>query len=251
MIPDLIRLGYWLVPWSRSPRKPMVKDWLAKKPDAAGFIRAYGDSIDWAVVPVETCVLDIEKKNGLDGAADLATLGLEGLLAGANTMSKSGGFHIWFRQPAGKQLSGGFHILPGVEAKARNGSVHIPPSDGYVQIRPITELQDMPENLVAAWEAAAKKQNTKGVSYGVERYAIGQRRKRMCSMAGYLRSGGLTAENLIAALLSIRDTHCEDPSTFSDQEVVEIAKDYARRPARSAPDCRWFPGRQNEDRGPG
>jgi hypothetical protein len=227
----------------------MVKEWLTKKPDAAGFLRAYGDSIDWAIVPTDTCVLDIEMKNGLDGCADLASIGMQHLLVGAHTRTKSGGFHLWFKQPASVQLTGGFHILPGVEAKARNGSVHIPPSNGYIQIHAIENLKEMPPILVDMWQAAAKKRDTKEVNYGCERYPMGQRRQRMCSMAGYLRAGGLVADNLIAALLSIRDTHCEDPSTFTDQEVIEIAKDYAKRPARSEPDCSWFPRIKNEDRG--
>jgi len=239
--------GYHLVPWSRNPRKPLIKGWLEKGVDPAGFIRAYGEDLDWAVVPTFACVLDLEMKNGLDGVEDLRNLDPRALsYARRNpvTKTKSGGFHIWFRQPA-EPLTGGHHIRPGVEAKAINGSVHIPPSAGYTEITPLCKPEDLPELpavILDAWKATAKVPG-QSKTYCVERYAMGERRARLCSMAGRLRAAGLTYPELNAALLAVRDARCEDPSTFTDAEIHGIAHDYSRRPERSEPDRSWFPAR--------
>jgi len=248
-IPQLIEWGYWLVPWSRDPRRPLVRDWKNKKPDALGFHRAYGDSIDWAIVPCAgVVVLDIEMKNGLDGVRDLLDLigdeDLHCLDWWIQTRTKSNGRHYWFRQPVGKELVGGHYLAPGVEAKALTGSVHIPPSTGYRWITPLTEpilLPTLPKRLLEAWERTAKIKSNGASIYKAEIYAMGERRSRLCSMAGRLRQAGLTEPELVAALLSVRDTRCEDPPSFSDAEIVGIAKDYARKPERTEPDTSWFP----------
>lgn len=243
-IPQLIEWGYWLVPWSRNPRKPMVRDWQNTKPNALGFHRAYGDSIDWAIVPRDgVVVLDIEMKNGLDGVRDLADIGA-GQVTQHYTRTRSHGFHLWFRQPAGKELIGGHHIRPGIEAKAITGSVHIPPSVGYSWGSPLVApycLPELPACLVDAWEKSAKVKTSRDGQYKAETYPMGERRARLCSMAGRLRTAGLIETELVAALLAIRDTRCEDPSTFSDEEIIGIAKDYARKPERTEPDTTWFP----------
>ncbi len=241
VIADLHSWGYHLVPWSRQPRKPMVQGWLDKHTDPTGFLRAYGDDMDWAIVPTDTVVLDLEMKGGLDGMRDLQEFGE--ILPGAITQTKSGGFHYWFRQPEGQRLVGGHHIRPGIEAKAINGSVHIPPSKGYTAIIALgcpASLPVVPPVIVDAWLKSA---TVKGQSktYAVEVYGTGERRARLCSMAGRLRAAGLTYPELVAALLAVRDTRCEDPSTVTDAEIVGIAKDYAQKPERPAPDTSWFP----------
>lgn len=245
-VADLIAMGYWLVPWCRNPRKPMVTDWLTKKPNAAGFLAAYGDSIDWAIVPIDAVVLDIEMKNGLDGFADLAELTGLGNVCDivATTKTKSGGYHLWFQQPDGERLEGGFHIRPGIEAKAINGSVHVPPSVGYKSLLGLVAPQDLPEMpsvLLDAWRKAASVRGQSKQSYKTEIYTNGERRQRLCSMAGKLRSCGLTEPELIACLLSVRDQRCEDPETFSDDEIIGIARDYAKRPERTEQDRSWLP----------
>ena len=254
-IPQLIEWGYWLVPWSRNPRKPMVRDWQKTKPNAHGFHIAYRDEIDWAIVPRDgVVVLDIEMKGGLNGERDFSDIyGREpdsfGIWLCPAARTKSGGLHLWFRQPAGKELVGGHHIRPGIEAKAITGSVHIPPSVGYSWLSPLVALDCLPELppcLVDAWEKSAKVKTSCDRQYKAETYSMGERRARLCSMAGRLRSAGLTETELAAALLAIRDNRCEDPSTFTDAEIVGIAKDYARKPDRTQPDTSWFPASQQD-----
>jgi hypothetical protein len=217
----------------------MITGWLEKRSDPTAYRTVYGDDIDWAIVPTNgVVVLDLEMKGGLDGVADLAAFGP--MPEGPMTKTKSGGFHRWFRSPG---LVGGHHIRPGIEAKAVNGSVHIPPSVGYTAIIPLCPpdaLPALPDNLVDAWRSSATMPG-QSKSYAVEVYAMGERRSRLCSMAGRLRSVGLTLPELTAALMAVRDTRCADPSTFSDAEIIGIAKDYAKRTERSEPDTSWFP----------
>jgi hypothetical protein len=220
----------------------MVRDWLTTKPNAEGFLRAYKDEIDWAIVPTDTVVLDIEMKGGLDGMRDLQEFGE--VLPGAITQTKSGGFHYWFRQPVGKTLTGGHHIRPGIEAKAINGSVHVPPSVGYLSIIDLgcpASLPVLPENLVAAWERSATVRTSRDGQYKAETYPMGERRARLCSMAGRLRSCGLTEPELFAALVAVRDHRCDGDGAPTDTDLLRIAKDYAQKPERSAPDTSWFP----------
>jgi len=221
----------------------MVTEWQTKKPNAAGFLRAYGDTIDWAVVPMSgAVVLDIEMKGGLDGMADLEAF--SPLPHGPSTLTKSGGRHLWFREPPDLRLEGGHHIRPGIEAKARNGSGHIPPSVGYSSLRDIGRIEDlpvMPPDLVDAWQKSAKVRTQAEQAFKNVTYPSSERRKHICSMAGRLRSAGLTETELIAALLAVRDCRCEDPSTFSDEEIIGIAKDYAKRAERSEPSKAWMP----------
>lgn len=243
-VSQLIDWGYWLVPWSRNPRKPLVQEWQTKKPNAAGFLRAYGDTIDWAIVPRDgVVVLDIEMKGGLNGLADLREFASL-KYAGPLTITKSNGRHMWFREPKGVMLDGGHHIRPGIEAKSRNGSVHIPPSVGYTSEREITDPADLPElpaDLVDAWQTTARIRAQSTQSYTAIRYPESERRKHICSMAGRLRSAGLTETELIASLLAVRDCRCDNPSTFSDDEIIGIAKDYATRQQYSEPSKEWMP----------
>jgi hypothetical protein len=219
----------------------MVRDWATKKPNALGFLRAYPDC-DWAIVPRSgVVVLDLEMKNGLDGLADLMTLGP--VPDCPTTFTKSGGRHLWFR--CEEPLTGGHHLLPGLEAKAENGSVHIPPSVGYTwqtQLVAPHDLPLLPQRILDKWKQTATLRACRdGSTYRTETYPLGERRARLCSMAGRLRNEGLTEPELLAALLAIRDARCEDPSSFTDHEIKGIAKDYAKRPERTEPDCSWFP----------
>ena len=251
MIQQLHEWGYWCVPWHRTPRKPMVDQYLTKRRDPAGFLSLFPDA-DWAVVPTTTVVLDLEMKGGLDGLRDIQEFGL--LVPGAITQTKSGGFHYWYRQPEGLTLTGGFHIRPGVEAKAINGSVHVPPSVGYSPVSPLVAPENMPplpQNLIDAWLSATRKRASAGATYKVPTYANGERRQRMCSMAGKLRSIGLCEAELDAALLAIRDCRCEDPNTFTDTEVHGIARDYAKRPERGDLDSWWPASSQARGQGAG
>ena len=237
----LHELGYWLVPWFRDPRRPAVKGFLAKRYDPAGFVCAYGGDLDWAIRPVEVAVLDLEMKHGLDGVADMARV-FPDIDWQPTTRTKSGGFHVYYRQPEGEPLVGGHFIAPGIECKAVNGTVHVPPSMGYTwrnELPAPGNLPRMPQPIVDAWRNAARPSGRGQQEFATERYPEGQRRRRLCSMAGKLRGCGLDARELFAALIAVRDNRCESTEGITDDDIRRIATDYGRKVEK---DTSWFPG---------
>ena len=52
----------------------------------------------------------------------------------------------------------------------------------------------------------------------------------ICSCAGKLRDGlGMDDEELFASLIAIRDRRCEDPATFTADEIRGIARDFSKK----------------------
>lgn len=244
-IKELARWGYRLIPWT--PRKAVndssrpIIAWKEKRLSHAevdAFTRIRPDA-DWACIPEGTCVFDLEQKNGLDGRSDFeqccADCGLSWDRATAGcgiTRTKSGGWHVWYRQPSTDPLVGGHHIRPGLECKAFNGSVHIPPSFGYVQIArigPPGDLPEIPSGLADAWRAG-KRTRVASQDYKRVLFGLGERRQMLCSVAGKLRGSlGFDEDELYAALVAVRDRRCEDPDSFTDDEVRGLAKDFAKK----------------------
>ncbi len=243
----LAKQGYHLVPWANrnaANPHPLIKRWQTSPPSVESvefFLNKWPDA-DWAVVPQETVVLDLENKNGLDGRADLfrlcatARVSYEMLVLNcAITRTKSQGLHLWFRVPTGCDLTGGCHLAPGVEVKRKNGSAHVPPSMGYEWTRPLgpsEELPVLPPWLVALWSAVKEGEVKKAKDYRKEIYHNGERRIIACSFAAKARDAlNLNADELGALLRAVRARRMEDPETFTDEEVDNIANDYAQRDA--------------------
>lgn len=54
----------------------------------------------------------------------------------------------------------------------------------------------------------------------------------LCSVAGKARSAlALNATELFALLTAVRDERCDNPETFTDEEVAGIARDFAKKAA--------------------
>lgn len=220
-----------LVPWAnrKNPnRHPLItrQDTVPSWATVAGW-HARWPLADWAYRPTGgVVVLDLEMKNGLDGRKALADLGGD-WTSSMMVRSYSGGFHYYFR--SNTPLVGGWSLRPGIEIKAENGTVHIPPSEGYSLLSEMVAVSDLPV-LPAGLESMLHQERRHAKSrtnYEAPTYANGERRHRLCSMAGALRNIGLTEPELIASLLAVRSTRCE--GDFPDSEVVAIAKDYATK----------------------
>jgi len=231
-ITRLAEAGFHLVPWQRRSAKvketrPLVQGYHTKRDKGyvAVWQRMYPDA-DWAVIPHAHCVLDIEMKNGLDGLRDLASLGysLE-KHDGPVTRTKSGGYHLWFRQPE-VPLVGGIHILPGVEAKAENGSVHVPPSYGYDQIRPIVkDCPPLPKEIEDGWRGISRAGAVHLGRYNAPAVGLGHRRGFLQSVAGKLREDFACGTEEIALILRVfADLRCEAPDQITDESLLKIAK---------------------------
>lgn len=232
---EILRLadaGFHLVPWQRRSAKvketrPLVAGYHQKRDKGyvGAWLRMFPDA-DWAVIPHEHCVLDIEMKGGLDGLKDLATLGysLE-QHNGPITRTKSGGYHLWFSQPS-DPLVGGIHLLPGVECKAENGSVHVPPSYGYECVRPIvSSCPPLPQGIQDGWRGVSRTRSVHVGRYNTTAVGLGNRRVFLQSVAGKLREDFACSTEEIALILRVfADLRCEAPDQISDESLGKIAK---------------------------
>lgn len=231
------RAGYQtLIPWTNrkaAVRRPLIKGWLTACPSEATLIEQHNrwPLADWAYLPTGgVVVLDLEMKNYLNGAMKLNELYLQYKDVSCDTMrigSYSGGFHFYFRSQ--QPIVGGWSLAPGIEIKAESGSVHMPASQGYVQLSDLRRTIDLPylplwlERLLVE---GGSRQRGRTV-YDVPRYTEGERRQKLCSMAGALRNIGLTEPELIASLRAVAATRCD--GVFPDDELLGIAKDYATK----------------------
>ena len=232
---ELHAWGYHLVPWSRNPRIPAMKGYLQPESQQrlTGYLRM--PSLDWAILPTDTVCLDLEMKKGLDGIRDLLDMGFDWReMTCPATKTKSCGLHLWFRQPEGAPLVGGerVRLAPGIECKAQTGTCHIPPSVGYICLRPLrpkAELPMLPDTLAEKWRSVQTvRRDTK--DYDLMTIPVGERRAFALAVAGKLRNTfAATTTEIAAFLLAMRDTRMDDAASMSDEEIHDIAKDMARR----------------------
>ena len=231
------RAGYvTLVPWQNrkaAHRRPLITGWHDARPSEETIVKWHQQwpLADWAYRPTGgVVVLDLEMKKGLNGVHEIAVLCQTHSRCMVSTMtmrSYSGGFHWYFRSR--QPIVGGWSLVPGVEIKAENGSVHIPASEGYSLLTPLVPMADLPylpewlESLIQSAQSTKKNSS----SYQSPRYAEGSRRQHLCSMAGAFRNLGLTGSELRACLRAMRDSRCE--GDFPDAEVDAIADDYATK----------------------
>ena len=236
---QLSELGFALVPWRNrkaDERKPLIKNFLhdiQTAKDTARTLFAAPDC-DWAIIPIDHAVIDIEMKNGLDGERDLLALfpDIDWSIY-PQAKSYSGGRHIWVKLPEGWTRKGQLHIADGIEIKCRNATAHIPPSMGYEWINPLTtyDIPVAPDAFLEAW-ANAKPKTVRNLDSG-EKVGPGARHSFLCSVAGSMRNLGLGEQALFACLRETANEKCEKPSEVSDDEIRGIAKSYAEKDADS------------------
>jgi hypothetical protein len=122
--------GLKLFPVSASDKKPLIKGWQHKATNDIDRIKAWMETFPnmrlGAVVPDELMVLDIDKKNDVDGFASLAQLEDEHTKL-PQTLSQetpSGGRHLFFRMPPG-QVAGNSvsKLADGLDVRANGGFV--------------------------------------------------------------------------------------------------------------------------------
>lgn len=235
---EYAELGFRVVPWANrkaNDRKPLISNWLDTHASTA-TVKQWEDKwpeCDWAIVPVDHVVLDIEMKNGLNGEQDLLNLFPDvDWSIYPQTKSFTNGRHIWMRLPDGWTKKGGVHIAHGLEVKCRNGSAHIPPSTGYSWIRRLDayEIPVAPDCFLDVWREC------RPVSQAVDPTVpvpTGGRHAFLCGMAGKLINGGLQGDILFTTLRTIANERCEKPEEVTDEEIRGIADSYNEKDADS------------------
>lgn len=243
----LANLGFHLVPWKgrkhvTDESRPLVAGFLGEGSarsagSVAAFTRIY-PAADWACVPERGIALDLDRKSGRDGVAALQEIVAE--FSDWSTFTrdcpitetKSGGLHIWFRQPDGGDITCCGSIAPGVEFKSRTGSVHVPPSFGYRAVVPLRAESELPRLPVEIADRCRQTKRGAANDYRARSFGDGERRLMLCSVAGKARSAlALNATELFALLTAVRDERCDNPETFTDEEVAGIARDFAKKAA--------------------
>ncbi len=154
-----------------------------------------------------------------------------------------GGWHLFFRQPAGRQYGPtAGRLAPHVDTRAGHSYVLVAPSrvDGrpYRWVRPLRPIDELPElpawivtelDRLAAGRPSAAVGGTPYADHVAATWQQGTRNDGLFRLACRLRRAGLTGDEILAALLEANRARCVPP--LPDREVAAIAKSAGRYPA--------------------
>jgi hypothetical protein len=136
-----------------------------------------------------------------------------------NFATASGGRHWYFSR---LNLCGRKCVVPGFELLENNGFIAV-----AGELPPITELQPLPEKLIAICTESPPPISTFSVASGLATIE-GGRNLFLTSEAGKLQRIGLDASALRAALHELNRTHCQPP--LHAEEVDTISRSILRYP---------------------
>ena len=217
-----------------------VAGWFGVKPKANIGIacgQAYG-----------VIVLDVDVKNGARGMESYATLELGSITTlTTRTPTPPGGYHLYFKYPAGVTLKAKHPDYPGIDIKGggEGGYVVAPPStlpDGvYAWLDPEMAIADMPLALVAALEEpgvanVARGRKTNGNSpTDALMTDEGERHTKLLELAGVYRKQGLEAPEIETLLWSHAERYFDPPFSRDDpeeqREIEGLAHWVEKKPA--------------------
>ncbi len=243
---DYVRLNLTLVPWIPNHAGTYIRDFslpfhTSSEKDIIEWESKWS-KIDWAVIPRQHVVLDLERKKGLDGPSMLSELAK---MAGDDTFdsvlekcpiasTRNNGLHVWFAAPADCKLVGQLSVAPGVEIKYKNGQVHVPPSSGYEWRKPMRACEEIPVPpswLVKLWGEVSRKR-TEGKNTTPDRIPAGDRHNTLAVLASRLRSLNLGKEEIKASLMETVKLRCDNPESVDAKEIDKIADYYSKREAK-------------------
>jgi hypothetical protein len=125
--------GWPVFPVCGHDKRPLVK-WKNEATTDAGTIRSWWQRWPLAMIGMPTgaasgvLVVDVDRKNGIDGLANLSAMGIDPFRDTTLVVeTPSGGFHFYFKYDPRSPVKAGA-IAPGVEVRAEGGFVVIPPS---------------------------------------------------------------------------------------------------------------------------
>ncbi|MBI2602335.1 MAG: DUF3987 domain-containing protein [Deltaproteobacteria bacterium] len=150
------------------------------------------------------------------------------------TVQTGGGYHLYLNHP-GFEVSNRAKILPGVDVRADGGYIVAPPSrhaSGKIyRWDNDLPIQDCPPSLLEMLQVS--KGNKKKVepekavaSRNAGAFKEGVRNDSLTTVAGFLRSLGLSAQEIQTGLLAVNQSLCFPP--LKNQEVFKIATSVAK-----------------------
>jgi hypothetical protein len=181
-------------------------------------------------------VLDVDPRHG----------GKESMLALKNQFGRlpdgprvhtgGGGVHLYFSHP-GSALKNKVGVFPGVDVRADGGYVLAPGSNhksgGEYRWKPECKPTDLALPALPAWLLdSLRRDHPPSVGLDLEqekRIPSGRRNAALASLAGVMRSRGMSQSAIEAALLAENQHHCDPPLGVS--EVRTIAASIARYPS--------------------
>lgn len=193
-----------------------IRQWWTRWPDAnVGVVTGKVSGI---------VVLDVDRKNGVDGVVAATELDLPETLV---ARTPSGGFHLIFKAPE-KAIPRKIGVKPGLDILGEGGYFVAPGSvvNGacyeIVRNRPIA---DCPQVLLDL-SRSEKKAGSEKPSPDAKVVGEGQRNEFLTALGGRMRRIGFDADEMTAALIVINTLRCKPP--LSEAEVRRIAASVAR-----------------------
>ncbi len=190
-----------------------IKQWWEQWPEANIAIRTGKES--------GLCVLDIDPRHG--GYVSIEECDVP---SSKYVQTGGGGLHHYFLyKPALKSRNA---ILPGVDVKSDGGYVVAPPSNHLSGLTYQWKDEEIPLAGVPDWliQLAEKSIHRKEDFSNELQVLEGKRNTHLTSLAGSMRSRGMSTSAIEKALLEENKIKCSPPLT--DSEVINIAKSIGR-----------------------
>lgn len=221
---------------SATTNEQQIREWWEKWPNASIGIATGNQS---GIV-----VLDIDPRSGGDKS-------LRELISSNSEMPKTvrvktggGGEHFYFKNPNEAVIGNKAGVAKGIDVRGNGGYIIAPPSKHISGGQYLWESQSGPADCKLedppSWLLKLMQNKSNSSSTGSAKtnaFAEGSRNATLASVAGSLRSQGLSESDLLAGLLEINRTTCKPP--LSDDEVESIVKSISRYALRSQAPLEW------------
>ncbi|MEA3276573.1 MAG: bifunctional DNA primase/polymerase [Pseudomonadota bacterium] len=211
-----------------------IRAWWAEHPSALIGMPTGDASGLW--------VLDVDNKNGVDGAETLYQLErAHGELPGTvQALTPTGGQHIYFALPNDGEIRNSAGKLgPGLDVRGSGGYVILPPSRANGRGYEWEASCDPDEGAMLArapeWLCDLARSDAIETKPANEERELqqGKRNTTLFSLACSMRAKGLTQDGILAALRAENAARCDSP--LSEVEVRAIAASAARYEPGTAP----------------
>lgn len=192
-----------------------VRQWWSQFPEAnVGVVTGRESSL---------VVVDIDRKNGIDGAIAAAELDLPKTLT---VRTPSGGFHAIFSLPSGVLVPRRVGVRPGLDILGEGGYFVAPGSivnGAFYEIVRNVPIAPCPESVVSLAQRAKVRDDGKVEIDASPSARVGEggRNEYLMRIGGKLRRIGFSADEMTAALLIINTRRCTPP--LSEAEVRRVA----------------------------
>jgi hypothetical protein len=229
---NLAAHGWQPIALRQNDKRPQLPGWQTTAlADTLAALVAPGANIGIAVPP-GFVVLDVDRKNGIDGFDTLAQW--PPLPESLAAWTPSGGQHRWFKLPPGLSVANRVGIAPGLDVRTDGGYIVAPPS--VINGKPYAwQNWDTVSAPVIAdappWLLQLIQQRPASTPAAQEGDTIpeGMRNATMTSIAGRLRAASLDAAEIAETLARVNERRCSPP--LDDDELTTIAASVGRYPA--------------------